>query len=195
MRPYLIIGGVPIIQTEILSCNITVCNGYYPRRYLSEYTLHQLVNTTSSFTALNITRPTSIIYPPKRNEWQWFLISHLSLNYNTLGNTATLQQLLQNYCWSNYDVNGRRISAIRLVDIQPLQKMHKGILIHGIVFCITLDETGYLSVNDIYLFGEVMQHFLSAYTQFNSYVQLKIICLPSQREIVWNMKQGLNPLI
>lgn len=195
LQPYLNIGGVPIIQTEILSCNLTVCNGYYPRRYLSEYTVHQLCNTTSNFTALNITRPTSIIYPPTHHEWQWLLISHLSLNYNTLGNITVFQQLLRNYCWSNNEVNMRRISAIRLVDIQPLQKMHKGILMRGIIFCITLDESGYLSIEDIYLFGEMMQQFLSAYAQFNTYVQLKIICLPSQREIIWNMKPGLNPLI
>jgi type VI secretion system protein ImpG len=195
LQPYLIINGVPVTQSEILSCNITVCNGYYPRRFLCELTELHLLNIRSNLTACNITRPTAILYPPKNSEWQWLLISHLSLNYNTLKNVTVLQQLLQNVCWSNYEENLLRISAIRQIDIKPLKKIHKGMLLQGIVLEITIDETGYLSVADIYLFGEVMQQFFSSYAHFNSYVQLKMICSPSQRELIWKVIPGSNPLI
>lgn len=195
LQPYLIINEHPVTQSEILSCNITVCNGNYARRYLCEYTELGIVNIPASFTAYNITRPTTILYPPRKTEWQWLLISHLSLNYNTLGNVTILHQLLQTYCWTNDNDNLRRISSIQQIDIRPIKKIYKGVLLQGIMFSMAIDETTFLSITDIHLFGEVMQRFLSGYVQFNSYVQLKIICLPSQRELIWKMTSGSNPLI
>lgn len=195
LQPYIQLGGISEAQSEILSCQITVCNGHYPRLYLRENAELQFVNTTTSFIAHNITRPTALITPPQRNHWQWLLISHLSLNYHTLADIKTMQQLLNSYCWNQTTENSRRLAAIQHIELLPLHKMHKGILHQGVLFCLTLDETNYLSIADIYLFGQVLHSFISSYAQFNTYVQLKIICLPSQRELLWDMTPGLNPVI
>ncbi len=195
LQPYLQLGNVSESKAEILSSQITVCNGHYPRLYLHENTELHLVNANASMSAFNMTRPTAIIYPPQRNHWQWLLVSNLSLNYHTLADIGAFQKLLNLYNWSLLPENNRRILAMKQIAITPIKKMIKGIMVQGTLLSLTVDETVFMSIAEMFMFGQVIHSFLSSYAQINSYVQLKIICIPSQQELFWDEMMGINHLI
>lgn len=192
-RVYLAINSNKNFSLEYLSCAVSACNGHYPRNYLQE---NQINIPSSGFPDYiqikNITRPTTVYTFPRQNDYRWMLISHLSLNYSSLTDLKTLQQLLSNYDWSRRPENQKRISGIYDIDVATVDKIHKGALMQGIKFTLKIHENNFTSLADVYLFGLVLHHFFSMYASINFFVITRIICDPSNKEFVWQSLHGVN---
>lgn len=191
MMPYLIVSNKQKKQQEILSCAITVCNKHYPRHFLPENSQHFL-SQHATFIVCNITRPTPLLLPPTKSDWQWRLVSLLSLNYQTLTDLSVFKELLQLYVWSDRAELTRKINAITHIDIQTVSSLQRGLIMRGLEIYLAVNEEGFISFADIYLYGTVLHQFFKLYASINYTVQLKIMCYPSQREYLWNMSSGTN---
>lgn len=190
-QTYLTIGGEKIANPQTLSCKITVCNGYYPRRYLQENTINKLEAGSLTFIkAKNLSRPSAFLLAPKRSNYQWQLISHLTTNYGSLANLENFQQLLQLYDWSGQEDNKRRILAIRNIETKPRNEIYKGMLMHGLELQLSLQEDSFNSQGDIFLFGQILHELFTTQTAINSFIQTRIICYSSQREFLWKPCYG-----
>ena len=193
---YLTINSNEDFSSENLSCAITACNGYYPRRYLQENQINIPVSGFPDYIQFkNITRPTPMYIFPRQKDYRWILVSHLSLNYSSLADLKTLQQLLNNYDWSCRQENQKRILGIHAVDVETVDKIHKGALTQGVKFTLKIHENNFTSLADIYLFGLVLHHFFSMYASINFFVVTSIICDPSNKEFLWQPLHGANFLI
>lgn len=190
---YLAVGGKTNFKTEMLSCSVTGCNGGYPRRYLKENDIcTPSVDFPSYASFVNVTRPSAMLEPPESARFQWHLISHLSLNYNSITDLDTLKRLLSLYDWSNSEQNRRRIDGIKNIEIRAVDRIRRGALMRGLDIRLTLHEDHYRSVPDIYLFGQVLHHFFSMYAAMNCFIQTRVLCHPSNQEIVWQPLLGEN---
>ena len=191
---YINVGGKTKLHSEMLSCSITATNGSYPRRYLTEGKIKvPSVEFPSAYAEFsNVTRPTTMLEPPERARFQWDLISHLSLNYSSLANKDTLQRLLRLYDWSQSEQNRRRIDGIKEVEVNAVDRIKRGALMRGLDMKLILHEDHYRSKADICLFGQVLHHFFSMYAAMNCFIQTRILCHPSNEEIVWEPLLGEN---
>jgi len=189
----LAVGGKTNFKTEMLSCTITASNGSYPRRYLKENDIRTPSVDFPSYAAFsNITRPTAMLEPPESARFQWNLISHLSLNYNSITDLDTLKRLLSLYDWSNSEQNKRRIEGLKDIEVKAVDRIRRGALMRGLDIRLTMHEDHYRSKSDIYLFGQVLQHFFSMYAAMNCFIQTRVLCHPSNEEIVWEPLVGEN---
>ena len=190
---YVSIGGKTEYKNEMLSSTITANNGSYPRRYLKENDIRTPSVEFPSYAAFsNVTRPSAMLEPPSRERFQWDLISHMSLNYNSMADKETFKRVLKLYDWTQDEQNRRRIDGVKGISVQPVDRIRRGALMRGMDIKLTIHEDHYRSIADIYLFGQIVHHYFSMYAAMNCFVQTRVVCHPSNEEIVWEPLVGEN---
>ncbi len=169
-----------------LSCDITVCNGNYPAMYLTAHTINQLqANVSSDITVTNLTKPTTLVLPPDSDQLAWSLVSHLSLNYQSLAELDNFKNLLARYDWASPDIHESLFDSIFSVRVKPTEFFQKGVFMRGLSFSIGIEEERLEHESELYLFGTVLHHFLTMYGAMNSFVKTDIICHPSNKVLQW----------
>ncbi len=190
------VGGSLDYARESLACAITASNGDYPRRHLPVGSIQvPAPDSPSCVHFANLTRPSRILQPPRRQDFRLALVSHLSVNYNSLASPEAFRQLLSLYDWSDQAQNRRRIEGIGAIRLTPVDRIHRGALFRGLEIELTLQEENYLSLADLHLFGTVLHHFLSMYAAINAFVRTRIVLHPSNRELSWEPLLGENFLL
>lgn len=180
---------------EILSiAQSTLSNGFLPAKYLEAGVVNQPVDFPEGVVASNLTTPTEVLACPKRQNYLWSLISHLTLSYTTLADADTFKSILTLYNWSQdyNDPARKKIQAVKKIHA-PTTKyiMRKQGLIRGIAFRLDVDETGFENAEgDIQLFGTVINRFLAQYVTINSFVSLTITETGTNKTYTWTPKLG-----
>lgn len=178
---------------ETLSCEITASNGDYPRRYLREHSISTPPSGFPSYASFrNITRPSQVYEPPDRQRYRWELISHMSLNFNSLARPGVLQRILRMYEWTGDEQNQRRIDAISDAVLESVERIQRGALMRGVRIKLNVEEKGFRSISDIYLMGCVLHRFFAMYASINCFVETVIHCHPSHEELTWKPLPGEN---
>ncbi len=179
---------------ETLSIEGTLSNGFLPAKYLEVESITEPIDIPAGVAVKNITAPTDVLPYPERQNYLWALISHLSLNYQSLANTDNLKTLLSLYNWSpTYNnPNKKRIESITNVRHPETRNIYrKRGFIRGIEFTIELEGHEFeQGEGDIYLFGMILNRFFSEYVTFNSHVLLKILNIDNNKEYRWEPNQG-----
>jgi type VI secretion system protein ImpG len=179
---------------ETLSLEATLSNGFLPAKYLEVGSITEPVDIPSGINVKNITAPTDVLPYPERKNYLWALISHLSLSYQSLAETDNLKTLLSLYNWSPSfnNPNKKRIECIQQVHAPKTKNVYRNRgLIRGIEIKIELDGDQFEhGEGDLYLFGWVLNRFLTEYVTFNSYVMLTLVNTENNKEYTWEPKLG-----
>jgi type VI secretion system protein ImpG len=193
---YLSVGGALTGKQEILSCDITACNGAVPREHLQLKDIKAPAQDfPSNVTCENITRPSRLLMPPDRSDYRLALIAHLTVSYNSLASVDSFRQLLSLYDWSDQEQSDKRIQGVSRIEVSPLSRVYRGAMLRGMDIRLTLDETQYISQADAYLFGAILHHFFGMYATINAFVQTGFKLSPSGSEMLWDPLLGENFLI
>ncbi len=178
---------------QTMSCAITASNGHYPRRYLHaqtiQYTGAQLPNYIK---VTNLTRPTAMLEMQHQTGLQWSLLASLSLNHHTLTELTHLRSVLSLYDWSGRNDNLQRIQAISELQVKPIRQIFRGAMQQGLELEIILQESGFESIADAHLFGQLLHEFFCQYVTINYFIKTNITCHPSNREFQWQTHHGQN---
>jgi type VI secretion system protein ImpG len=135
-------------------------------------------------------KPTRQIDPPLRGQALWRLISHLSLNYLSLGNDkeslTALHEILKLYSFLDPEQTYQQISGIREMACRQVVRRvgsdaWKGFC-RGIEVTLVFDEKLYVGSGS-FLLAAVLNRFLPLYASVNSFTQL--IIKSKQREGIW----------
>ena len=185
-----------IFPKETLSIQATLSNGFLPAAYLEAGSIKEPVDFPAGIEASNVTVPTDVLECPERQNYLWSLIAHLTVSYTSLSEAESLKSILNLYNWAKAfnHPNKKRIEGIK--KIYPPKLVSKivdsgGGFIKGIEFQIEVDPKDYeQGEGEIYLFGLILNFFLSQYVTLNSYVILKIIELGTGREYSWTPLSG-----
>lgn len=149
----------------------------------------------------NITAPTQSLRPVLDGSLLWVLISNMSLNYLSLLSTDALKSVLGAYDFrALVDRQAERIAKKRMdsivsIETSPVDKLVHGYPVRGLRSVLVLDQMGFGSEGDLYLFGTILSHFFSLYASINSFHELIVKNERNQEEYSWEMQIGTQPLI
>jgi len=137
-----------------------------------------------------LAKTTRQIDPPLRGQALWRLISHLSLNYLSLGNDReslnALHEILKLYSFLDPEQTYQQISGIRDMACRQVVRRigrdaWKGFC-RGIEVTLVFDEKLYVGSGS-FLLAAVLNRFLPLYASVNAFTQL--IIKSQQREGIW----------
>lgn len=148
---------------------------------------------------ISVKKPTGGVQALKRDAVLWRLISHLSLNHLSLGDTEAFQEMLRLYNFSGEEAPRRWINGIRSVKRSPhFARVHSE---HGFSFAkgnlveMELDEEQFAG-SGAYLFATMLDRFLGMYVSLNSFTQLRLRT-KQRKEVVrtWAPRAGRKILM
>lgn len=128
-----------------------------------------------------ISKPTTTIQPPLRDQARWRLLSHLNLNHLSITGrdnaTESLKEILRLYNFTESAANQALVSSIVSVNAHaisaPLNIDGRATLCRGIEIQITLDDTQ-LAGSSSYLFASILEHFFALYCSINSFTRVLV---------------------
>lgn len=151
---------------------------FMPRDSASDFLLEGALPLQSIRFVSKLTRPQAA---PSEDECLWACLNQLSLNYLSLNDTQSaaeqLRGLLSVFVGEDDDFLNKQIEAIIRVHIEPTRQIvrHQGgaASVRGTAITIVLDEAQLGGVHP-YLFGSLLNPYLSRLVSINSFVQLTI---------------------
>ncbi|HEX7808647.1 MAG TPA: type VI secretion system baseplate subunit TssF [Thermoanaerobaculia bacterium] len=159
----------------------TLCTN---RGLAAELSADSVLQTDQSMAVSSIVclkKPTRPIDPPMGGQALWRLVSHLSLNFLSLGGGKStidaFREILELYCFSDAPAVRNQLQGIVKVDHRKVVRRFGDSAWRG--FCrgtevsLTIDETKYVGSSP-FLFASVVRQFLGLYASINSFTQLVI---------------------
>ncbi|MGN1356059.1 MAG: type VI secretion system baseplate subunit TssF [Succinivibrionaceae bacterium] len=123
----------------------------------------------------NITHPTSSAEAPIGRNLLWRLLSHIYLNQNSMASAEALTSLLKLYIFvdsenkAQVQMNTRKVECIEKVEEKDITRLISGIVARGKLINISFNRDGFASAGDMYIFANVIQQMLGAYTGINNF--------------------------
>jgi len=193
--------GSPQQEPETLNMTLTYTNGTLPKRLQHGDICEHTSDSPGLLDFRNIIQPTSPIEPPLGKNTLWKLLSHLSLNYLSFGNSDNIKNLLKLYIFpdeanrAKAEANQKRIEGILDFVVKPADRLRKGFTIRGQKIEMTARQDHFASLGDLYLFASVLDLFLGVYSSMNTFIQFEIKDSISGETFLWPDRIGDRPLI
>ena len=187
-------GAAPEVET--LSLELTCSNGPMPAK-LKIGDLNKAGASAPAFAKFrNVTPPTRPVPPPLGSGLYWKLLSHLSVNYLSLVDLETLRGVLALYHF-RARVDRQAETSLRLmleglkrVAAAPATRLLDGSPVRGLHVEVDLDEDGFGGEGEAYLFGAILDEFLSQYVTLNAFCRLTVRGLKTGEIHPWPMRTG-----
>jgi type VI secretion system protein ImpG len=186
---------------ETLSMKLQCTNGRLAEALKSGDICHPTSSTPEFVRFKNIRPPTSSIYPHLGRNLLWQLVSHLSLNYQSLAGADNLRAILALYNFEeNRDrpahlANQKRIAGIRAIDTRSVNRLVDRVIMRGREVQLHMRQDHFAGAGDMYLFGTILDHFLGIYASINTFTQLVVKEEHKGDVYQWPARIGDHPLI
>lgn len=148
-------------------------------------------------------KPTRPLNPPLGGQALWRLVSHLSLNYLSLGDgkesLKALHEILGLYCYSEQPSLRQQIMGIRSMEERKVVRRLGGTgwkgFCRGTEITLSLDDSIYVGSSG-FLLASVLNHFFALYASINSFSQLVIKRTTREGEWKrWPPMAGARPVL
>lgn len=191
----------PIPESEVVTAELLCTNGKLPD-ILRAGDIHVPTSTTPELVSFkNITLPTASQSPPMGKQLLWYVLSHLSMNFLSIASAQNLKNLLSLYLFPGQRdkpkeiANNKRISGILNVEVQPDERLFKGCVIRGQSIRVQTRNDHFNGPGDMYLFGSILDDFLSTYAAVNHYTRFTLEDILQGETITWPVRLGRRPLL
>ncbi len=179
-----------VIEKHTLSLELTCTNRDLPRAlaYGQPHGDLALPGVARGQTIQLLRRPTRSLRFKGGAGAHWRLISHLTLNHHGLSaqGLGGLREMLSLYDLPQSPISQRQIAGVTglaYTDTVAWIRNKRGTcLVHGVEVRMTLDEDAFVGAS-VHLFIQVIERFLSLYTQVNSFIELVVLAKQSGEEI------------
>jgi type VI secretion system protein ImpG len=194
-------GEQDVIGNETLSLRLLCTNRYLPESLKLGDISRPTSTSPERFSFRNITPVTASIPPPSGEKLLWDVISHTTLNLLSLARIENLSAMLQLYnatCTHDPAVrsaNSRQIEGLTGMSVTRETRLLRGAMIQGQHIVLTCDEKNWASPGALYLWGSVLDRFLSCYAGINSYTRFEIRDKNSGTHFKWPIRMGAKPLL
>lgn len=193
--------GMVDVPEEVLSIEVMCTNASLPEK-LNLGDISQPTSTSpEGLSFRNIRLPTASVNPPLGGTLLWRLLSHLGVNHLPLDREENLRHLLQLYVFpDNRDkatvhANRMRVDSLRSVRAAPANRIVAGCMMRGQSIDLEMDGDGFNGQGDLYLFGDVLDHFLGGYASTNSFTHLRLKNLRDGNTYAWAARVGDRSLL
>lgn len=187
-------GGAPEVET--LSLDLTCSNGPLPAKLKIGDVATPGPTAPAFAKTRNVTPPTRPVPPPLGSGLYWKLLSHLSINYLSLIDLETLRGTLALYHFrARVDRQSETslrmlLDGIKRIAAAPTTRLLGGSPVRGLKVDVDLDEDGFGGEGEAYLFGALLDEFLSQYVTLNAFCRLTVRGLKAGEIHSWPMRTG-----
>ncbi|MEN6466588.1 MAG: type VI secretion system baseplate subunit TssF [Syntrophaceae bacterium] len=188
-------------KKETISMSLTCTNGDLPERLKSGDICMPTSDSPELLDFFNVVPPTSPIDPPSGDNITWRFLSHLMLNFLSVGNRDNLKDLLQLYVFpesrdrAKVAANLKRIEGILDLQIRPLDRLTAGIMTRGQAVEVTARSDHFAGPGDFYIFGSVLDLFLGVFSSLNVFTQFSLKDSLTGQITRWPARIGRRPLL
>ena len=192
-------AGTPV--TETLSIRLTCTNGSLADSLKAGDIRMATADSPEYAEFANITQPTPGTVPSLGGKVLWRLVSHLGLNYQSLGRKENLKAILDLYMMSEgrdravTQANRKRIDGIQEVESVSADRIVSGTPVRGQEFILSLRQDHFAGPGDLFLFGCVLDHFLGCYASINHFTRTTVREVMKGDIYRWPARIGNRPLI
>jgi len=186
---------------ESVSLSLTCSNRNLPVKLTAGEICEATEQSPTFATFHNLTRPSTPVRPALEGSLMWKLVSNLSLNYTTLLDVDSLRTVLQVYDFRALAdqqaerISRQRLNAISDVRTRPIDRLWRGLPVRGITSELTLNEDGFATEGDLYLFATVLSRFFGLYASINAFHELTVLNSSNQERYTWTLQSGQQPLM
>lgn len=178
------------LGSEVLSIDLMCSNDRVVREVKLGDVRYPDESIPDSVRVANLTVPRTPVRPSLEGREMWTLIHHLSLNYLSLDNPVRLRALLSLYDREHSRANLRRLEGIEAVSIRPSEILFKGCPLRGIDMDITIRENHFTGQGDLLMFSYVMSRVMAMYVSINSFCNLTIREVNTEKVYKWPRIKG-----
>lgn len=203
MEPHLSVAYPPeqIPAQEMLVVRLTCTNGSLPNSLHSGDISRPTDKSPERIEFRNLRPPTPMLQPLSSDSPLARLLSHLSLNYLSIGTAENLRVLLHLYVFpapeerGSEAANRRRIDGIEQLTVQRANRIVSGTMMRGQNLVLKCRGDHFAGNGDLFMFGSVLDRFLSDYAAINSFTRFEIEDVSSGELYQWPERIGQQPLI
>lgn len=183
-------------HAETISMELTCTNRNLPRELAVGDICVHADNTPETVSFRNITPVVPPFNPPLEGDFLWRLLSNMSLNYIALTDISVLKAIISAYDFrARHDRPRARVlekilQGMVSVSCRQTDRLHKGLPVRGMRTKLVLDQRSFSCEGDMYLFGSVLNEFLSLYATVNSFHQLIVVEAKRGEEYIWASRLG-----
>jgi len=187
--------------TETVSVGLTCTNRNLPERLRAGDVSVATGNSPEYVRFSNLSVPTPSLPPPMDEGMHWRLISNMSLHYVSLSSVEALRTVLSTYDFrAHHDRRAERQSKARLDGIvqsvvEPAEHMWRGFPVRGWRTRLSVKESSFSGEGDLFLFASVLDRFLAANADVNSFHQLEVAGTETGETYVWPPMSGPARLV
>jgi type VI secretion system protein ImpG len=191
----------PRLEERTLSLELTCTHRGLPRRLRLKDVSVPSPGSPALAEFENLLPVSQPLRPPLGTELLWRVLAHVALVKRSLTEEGLLSALVGLYNFQVFGdepvgrANTRRAEAVGKVLVQPSRRLHQGAVVRGQHTVVELDETGFVSAGDAFLFGNALDALLSSHLTLNAFQTLTTRQLPSRTETTWTPRTGSQPLL
>ena len=192
-------GELPVPET--LSIRVWATNRFLPEALKPGEISRTTDNSPERLSFTNLTTPTPYIQPPQGDALSWRVLSQLGINFLSLADAGRLRSLLSVYLFPTErnkgleDTNRKRIESLEAVTVERKSRFIRGILLRGTRIRVRVRGDGFADMADLYLFGKILNEFLSVYASINVFIGLEIEDIQTGETLAWPDRLGTQTLI
>ncbi len=178
-------AALPDGSEEALSIELTCTNRSLTQELQADDINTPSADIPSGVAFSNIARVSAPARPPLGSDLLWHFLSHLACSRRSLADAPVLKTLLSLYAASDRTdhaasrVHRARIEAIASVRAETVTRVVRGVAAHGSRYDIELDQSGFASEGDAFLFGSVLHQLLAVDARLNTFADLRLSLSPS----------------
>lgn len=187
--------------TETVSVGLTCTNRNLPERLRAGDVSVATGSSPEYVRFSNLSVPTPSLPPPMDEGLHWRLISNMSLHYVSLSSVEALRTVLSTYDFrAHHDRRAERQSRARLEGIvearvEPAEHMWRGFPVRGWRTRLSVKESQFSGEGDLFLFAGVLDRFLAAHADVNSFHQLEVAGTETGETYRWPPMSGPARLV
>jgi len=187
------------VEKEILSVKILATNSN-TEILKKDYIKEASDNTPELISFSNITSVTPEV-PKVKKENIWDFISYLNISLTRIKTAKDFQKILKLFINQNSKdknkiyKNIKKVESIEKFDVKLVNKLYKGQLIQGMEVNLEINGEYFINIDEVFLFGVVIEYFLASYVHINNFIVLKIKEKMSGNELVCKEITGNKKLI
>ena len=189
-NPELLLGIVRPdgLGPEILSVDLMCGNDHVVREVKLGDISKPYKNFPDFIQAKNLTVPRMPIWPSFKGEELWMMINCLSLNYMSLNTPERLRNMLLLFDRSHSFSNKRKIEGIESLSLGSTETFINGCPVRGTTMDLVIKEHRFANRGDMLIFSDVLSRVMSMFTPINSFCQLRVKEMDSERAYEWPIK-------
>lgn len=149
----------------------------------------------------NVLKATEAQPPPIEHSLHWKLVTHLALQYQSLGTSEAIKYLIKYYDLAAFNnrqrerANLHMSEGIEKVETTNIDQIVKGIPVSGLKTTLHLRESkfgakGHIGEANMFLFASVLNNYFTQYIRVNSFHVTEVVAVESGEKYVWNSQSG-----